>query len=69
MRQSKDLMEWISVKDRLPEKEDEVLAYEFHGDINIAYIRGNEWRNLESGWAMDKTHVTHWMPLPEPPKQ
>jgi hypothetical protein len=62
-------MEWISVKDRLPEKEDDVLAYEFRGDISISYISGNDWRNLESGWILDESHVTHWMPLPEPPKE
>ena len=62
-------MEWISVKDRLPEKEDDVLAYEFRGDVSIAYISGYEWRNLESGYVMDASYVTHWMPLPEPPKE
>ena len=61
--------EWISVKDRLPEIMCDVLSYEFRGDISIAYLCEKEWRCLESGDVMDGSCVTHWMPLPEPPKQ
>ena len=62
-------MEWISVKDRLPDKENEVLVFEFRGDVSMAYISGYEWRNFESDFKMDSSYITHWMPLPEPPKE
>ena len=60
---------WISVKDRFPEEEEDVLSYQFNGEINISYTYGHEWRSLESGFRMDNSVVTHWMPLPEPPTQ
>jgi len=57
-------MEWISVKDRLPEDGQEVLAY--WGDWNtvIDTYSGVEWIKGKSFGAF----TTHWMPLPNPPK-
>ena len=64
-------MEWISVKDRLPEKEGYVLIiYGKHlpfiamycdGDF---YSEGEIWNPTHEIW-----HPTHWMPLPDPPKE
>ena len=51
-------MEWISTKDRLPELEKEVLVYDSFGNMYIGLITDG-WKGL---------YVTHWMPLPEPPK-
>ena len=51
-------MEWISAKDRLPELEKEVLVYDSFGKMYIGLITDG-WKGL---------YVTHWMPLPEPPK-
>ena len=65
-------MEWISVKDRLPEKEKEVLVYwtntsQCKRHYEIIYYTGDHWFCLD-----DKVRpwikVTHWMPLPEPPE-
>ena len=71
--------EWISVGDRLPEVFDEVLVYDTIGDnhISIAWRetkpRKNgivDWYwNSQMSYPEDLTHVTHWMPLPEPPKE
>ena len=55
-------MKWISVKDRLPEPNQKVLAY--RADSKGTY---EEYR-LCFGWAL-KGAITHWMPLPEPPKE
>ena len=66
--------QWISVKDRLPEPKHEFdarnwylvalsngvvkeLAYEFHNHSVFGY-----------GWRETAYPVTHWMPLPQPPK-
>ena len=57
--------EWISVKDRLPEMGQEVLMFNGYG-MHVAYHdkAEKEWRwNILRFYA-----VTHWMPLPEPPK-
>ena len=68
------VQEWISVEDRLPEPKHEFdarnwylvalsngvvkeLAYEFHNHSVFGY-----------GWRGTIYPVTHWMPLPEPPK-
>jgi len=59
-------MEWISVKDRLPEKYGHYLIYDHQiGIPEIAVFLKNHNR-----FSTDKNgyKATHWMPLPEPPK-
>ncbi len=65
---------WISVKDRLPEKSGEYLVA-FHP----CYWKQIEYDTIAVGldtfrgktsWAKKKYQfVTHWAPLPEPPKE
>ena len=50
---------WISVEDKLPEQLCICLGYGC-GEYNIVHT-GNE------GWL--PPYLTHWMPLPEPPKE
>lgn len=53
---------WISVKDSLPEPCLNVLIYDENGETEIDAIGSDgEWM----GWNA----VTHWRPLPEPPKE
>jgi hypothetical protein len=78
-------MNWISVKDRLPIcfgrgnwdglRSDLVLTIDNKGDINIAlvyngFMDGSEFENwyTKNDYEVEN-EVTHWMPLPEPPKQ
>ena len=60
---------WISVKDRLPEHDGEVLAC-CSGNIFIANCPEDEWvvYVLEEGGYSETCHVQvdYWMPLPEP---
>lgn len=60
---------WISVKDKLPEKDVVVLAIAKSGDMYTARLMYNffhvECECQEGTYIHD---VTHWMPLPEPPK-
>lgn len=58
------MTEWISVKDRLPDEEVNVLI--FNGYIKKTCLLNGEWL-LNSKLQQEKT--THWMPLPEPPKE
>ena len=62
------VQEWISVDDRLPEDGDIVLCYMEFGEQRIA--RWDESENCWAGQLIDyhKEQVTHWMPLPQPPK-
>lgn len=74
-----DAQRWISVEDEYPDSKLKVLviAYEDMYDrgeikpcpaVHTAYTRGED-----EGWfdwyTEDWLHVTHWMPLPEPPKK
>lgn len=64
-------MKWISVSDRLPEYEDEVLIWFHNCPVEIGlYNQKNEFHE-EDYWTCKEymeIDVSHWMPLPEPPK-
>lgn len=51
---------WISVEERLPEPDNTeyIVCCEYHGKQCI---------EIHKGWNMHS--VTHWMSLPEPPKE
>lgn len=70
---------WISVKDRLPPENETVLVFLNNQEIELmAYCKyfgylKKENEPIEYCWggyngAYDIDQVTHWMPLPEPPK-
>jgi hypothetical protein len=70
-------MEWISIKDRLPEQNQNVLIIDIHKRMATA-IYSKEKECWDPGYfdCWDTDHccgreldeTTHWMPLPEPPK-
>ena len=63
------MSEWISVKDRLPEEAVmEYIIYATNGiDVRSSVWSHGHWIDDEGYWLDD--YVTHWMPLPEPPKE
>ena len=58
------LNEWIPVTERLPEKSGDYLVFDACGNLYV-----NEWHFLLRMWQFDDSRITHWMPLPEPPKE
>lgn len=69
---------WISVTERLPEVSDLVLVIangkpkenvELINACLIASFWGYEGWIADGFDGWDKLKVTHWMPLPEPPKE
>ena len=64
------VQEWISVKDRLPEPWKQVLIYSRYDFCEVALYIGipGKWRVTWNHDMLDADSVTHWMPLPEPPK-
>lgn len=88
------MTEWISVKDKMPEPEQEVIlctreteTYGRHHEkkkiyrnIYAGYFDGYEWLTnycygceyifrMNEKYPNETIEVTHWMPLPEPPKE
>ena len=69
IEQGVTVQEWISVKDRLPENDTRVLVY-----LNIKKLDANTYtffdtdRMLDGKWIRWNSYITHWMPLPQPPK-
>ena len=60
---------WISVEERLPEEKEDVAAIirynENVWEYGIAFLMDGSWRAN----GTRQVTVTHWMPLPEPPKE
>ena len=66
--------EWISVKNRLPKTNKEVLVYRGGHIGNLisvyTYIGCDKWEDDYGYWTRtDDEGITHWMPLPEPPTE
>ncbi len=63
-------MKWISVKDRLPKKGVRVLLYDYD-EVVVGYLISSVYRHCFKACQFDEQffHVTHWMPLPNPPKE
>ena len=66
----KKQMNWISVKDRLPIHGQSVLCVDYTGEylvcrtdrINLEFVMARE-------YVYRFTQISHWMPLPDLPKQ
>lgn len=69
-------MEWISIKDKLPEYNIQVLVYitEENGMYTARYCKANSyypedyWVFGYAGWASDGKNITHWTTLPSVPE-
>lgn len=78
------MSEWISVEERLPTVYDDYLVaikqkypeekdYEYNTDMALfvgwgGYI-DDKWDTVHDWIEGQETHITHWMPLPEPPEE
>ena len=57
--------QWISVKDGLPENEEYVLVHTSGKSVLMGFYDNDGWYTTEEYIR----NVTHWMPLPERPKE
>lgn len=67
-------MQWISVKDRLPNNKGCYLLtvkHWFDGEpvVREAYWNGEDWFSCDDRRYKITPRVTHWMPLPEKPEE
>lgn len=68
---------WISVEERLPEADKRYGGYEYSAELLVydglrrraAYYCHTSGVWYDSRYEDDTFEVTHWMPLPEPPKE
>lgn len=62
-------MEWISVEERFPDQDGMFLVHEPNIGVYVAFITK---QNGDYFWWANslttRNAVTHWMPLPDPPK-
>ena len=74
-------MKWIPVNEKLPDCDDKwgiskiVLCLDARGRAGFGIYQNGEKQLYHAGWftgggvGEDSVTVTHWMPLPEPPKE
>lgn len=61
---------WISVEERLPEDYEDVVIIMRNGASSWYRVAYREYGGWSFGGGRRVTdEVTHWMPLPEPPKE
>ena len=58
-------MKWISVEDRMPNKETRLLYYQGGIYVSFGYTLYNSTILHCNGFPVDG--ITHWMPMPNPP--
>lgn len=68
LAESKQKTGWISVKDRLPEREEAVVVLTEGMELLVANIdeKFDYWYHEEGILSM--SYVTHWLPIPELPE-
>ena len=62
--------DWINIKDRLPDKDGLYIVCKTikpHQIVFEARWKGDKWLSVVKNNQLD--YVTHWQPLPEPPKE
>ena len=57
---------WISVEERLPDGEGKYIVCTAKGSVYCAKFSTRHGPSFHTDM---NTHITHWMPLPEPPEE
>ena len=65
--------EWISVEERLPDNGNAVLVNRYNKSLKFSVVNIDNYQGYGKWWDKDYNGevwtITHWMPLPEPPKK
>ena len=67
------VQEWISVKDRLPEDFEFIIVANWDENhtprvVKRKALMAREYWGIVTGFYAHGQQVTHWMPVPQPPK-
>lgn len=57
---------WISVEDELPPILENVLVCRKGNEVRVAWLSNTNWHSID-GYPLNN-NITHWMPIPQPPK-
>ena len=71
LRKAREAQRWIPVTERLPEEFSSVIVYRKTKTYSMLhYSSALGFHFYDSEWGdVTVDNVTHWMPLPEPPKE
>ena len=61
-------MKWIPVTERLPEQNTRVIGFMAWKGITAIEYQNGKWYSIDHLQSLPNEAVTHWMPIPEPPK-
>lgn len=61
-------VKWIPVAERLPEQNTRVIGFMAWKGITAIEYQHGKWYSIDHLQSLPNEAVTHWMPLPEPPK-
>ena len=69
-----DFGKWIPVSERLPEVREDVLCYRCIKNVSLTfdvytYLGNGQWEDTYGNLDEEIKPISHWMPLPEPPKE
>lgn len=64
-----EIPRWISVRERLPKEYAEVLVFTITGNVVLDRLESMVADYIPDFRKLGVGAVTHWMPLPEPPKE
>lgn len=61
--------EWISINDNLPEAGQKVLLWLVRTDESEGHMMSWSWEKQDSSRIkINGEYITHWFPIPQPPK-
>ena len=60
---------WIPVTERLPEPNTRVIGFMAWKSMTAIEYQHGKWYSIDHLEPLPDAAVTHWMPLPEPPKE
>jgi len=64
-------MQWVNAYDRLPNKDNDVLVWTGATSVRACVGEtpyGRAWYLVDKNCYLNWWNVTHWIPLPQPPK-
>ena len=62
------MFKWFDARGELPPQNVDVLVFDENYGVVVGYLSNGQWYMQSDEIEVTISLVTHWMPLPEPPK-